>query len=134
MLHTEQSTHAMVAAALCGEDFASLDVLDAQARIAEFGGDVEGYDEVAEMVLLEGDAMLRSLREAPRAGRAALAAVLHEVANNCAMVGADRCARLTRAVEVKLVKQLPLDMVPAMRAIDTELKQMLSQLARRMAS
>lgn len=133
MLRAHQSSHDLVTAALCGEAFHAWPVLDAQARIAEFGGDIEGYDEVAEMVLFEGDAMRRSLREAPSVGRAALAALLHEVANNCAMVGADRCARLTRAVELRLLKGLPIDVVDAIRAIDCELNQMLLVLSRRTA-
>lgn len=131
MLQSAQSTHVMVAADLCGDVFDSLPVLDAQTRIAEFGGDVEGYDEVAEMVLLEGDAMLRSLRDAPIAGRFSLAEVLHEVANNCAMVGAARCALLTRAVEIRLRQSLPIDVVPAVQAIETELSRMLEQLSLR---
>jgi hypothetical protein len=134
MLQSAQSTHAMVVAALCGDAFASLPVLDAQTRIAEFGGDVEGYDEVAEMVLFEGDAMRRSLREAPIADRFSLAEVLHEVANNCAMVGAQRCALLTRAVEVKLRQSLPVDVVPAIQVIETELSLMLQELSRRQAA
>ena len=126
-----QSTHFLVTAALCGDDFDSLPVLDADTRIAEFGGDTQGYDEVAEMVLFEGDAMLRSLRKASAAGSAALAAALHEVANNCAMVGGQRCALLTRAVEVKLRKHLRIDVVPAVRAIEFELTLMLQKLSRR---
>ena len=104
-------------------------MLDAQTRIAEFGGDTGGYEEVAEMVLFEGDAMRRSLREAPVAGRFALAEALHEVANNCAMVGAQRCALLARAVEIKLRKSLRVDIVPAIQAIETELNLMLQALA-----
>ena len=134
MSQIAQPTHAMVVAALCGDLVDSSPVLDAQARIAEFGGDVEGYDEVAEMVLFEGDAMRRSLREAPITGRFALAEVLHEVANNCAMVGAERCALLTRAVEVKLRKSLRVDIVPAIQAIDTELSLMLQELSLRKAT
>ncbi len=124
-----QSTHFLVTSALCGEAFDSLPVLDADTRIAEFGGDTQGYDEVAEMVLFEGDAMLRSLRNAPAAGSAALAAALHEVANNCAMVGGQRCALLTRAVEIKLRKYLRIDVVPAVRAIEFELTLMLQELS-----
>lgn len=136
MLQSAQSTHALVAADLCGDVFDSLPVpvLDAQARIAEFGGDTEGYDEVAEMVLFEGDAMLRSLRDGPAAGHVALAAVLHEVANNCAMVGAARCALLTRAVELKLRKSMPIDVLSAVQAIETELTLMLQALSCRRAT
>lgn len=134
MLQSAQSTHIMVATALCGEDFHTLPVLDVQARIAEFGGDLKGYDEVAEMVLLEADAMRRWLREAPVAGRLVLVEALHEVANNCAMVGAQRCALLTRAVEIKLRKSLRLDVLSAIRAIETELTLMLQELSRRQAA
>ena len=129
MLQTTQSTHATVTLALCGDAYAAWPVLDAHTRIAEFGGDAEGYDEVAEMVLFEGDAMRRSLRAAPGADHAAVAAVLHEVANNCAMVGAQRCALLTRAVEVKLRQSLSVDVVPAIQAVETELNLMLRELA-----
>ena len=133
MLHSTQSTHAMVTVALCGEDFASWPVLDAQTRIAEFGGDTGGYEEVAEMVLFEGDAMRRSLREAPVAGRFALAEALHEVANNCAMVGAQRCALLARAVEIQLRQPTRLDVLSAIQAIETELTLMLQELSCRQA-
>ena len=114
---------------LCGDAYAAWPVLDAHTRIAEFGGDAEGYDEVAEMVLFEGDAMRRSLRAAPGADHAAVVAVLHEVANNCAMVGAQRCALLARAVEVKLRQSLSIDVTPAIQAIETELNLMLRELA-----
>ena len=133
MLQSAQSTHTMVAAAICGEVFHTLPVLDVQTRIAEFGGDLKGYDEVAEMVLLEADAMRRWLCEAPVAGRLVLVEALHEVANNCAMVGAQRCALLTRAVEIKLRKALRLDVLSAIRAIETELTLMLQELSRRQA-
>ncbi len=134
MLQSAQSTHSMVATDLCGEIFAALPVLDAQARIAEFGGDVEGYDEVAEMVLFEGDFMRRWLREGPVMGRSGLADALHEVANNCAMVGAQRCALLSRAVEVRLRQSLPIEVLPAIQAIETELNLMLQELSRRQAT
>jgi len=134
MLQTTQSTHTTVTLALCGDGFDSLPVLDAQARIAEFGGDIEGYDEVAEMVLFEGDAMRRLLREAPIAGRFVLAEALHEVANNCAMVGAQRCALLTRAVEIILRQSQRVDILPAIQAIETELNMMLQELACRQAT
>jgi HPt (histidine-containing phosphotransfer) domain-containing protein len=124
----------MVATALCGDVFPALPVLDAHTRIAEFGGDAEGYDEVAEMVLLEADAMRRWLREAPVAGRQVLLEALHEVANNCAMVGAQRCALLTRAVEIQLRNSLRLDVLPAIRAIETELSLMLQELSCRQAT
>ena len=134
MLQSAQSTHTMVATALCGEVFHTLPVLDVQTRIAEFGGDIKGYDEVAEMVLLEADAMRRWLREAPVAGRLVLLEALHEVANNCAMVGAQRCALLTRAVEIKLRNSLRLDVLSAIRAIETELSLMLQALSCRQAT
>jgi len=134
MLQSAQSTHIMVATALCGEVFHTLPVLDVQARIAEFGGDLKGYDEVAEMVLLEADVMRRWLSEAPAVGQVVLAEALHEVANNCAMVGAQRCALLTRAVEIKLRKSLRLDVLSAIRAIETELTLMLQELSRRQAA
>jgi HPt (histidine-containing phosphotransfer) domain-containing protein len=134
MLQSAQSTHAMVATTLCGEVFHTLPVLDAQTRIAEFDGDIEGYDEVASMVLLEGDAMRRWLREAPVAGRQVLAEALHEVANNCAMVGAQRCALLTRAVEVQLRQSTRLDVLSAIQAIETELSLMLRELSCRHAT
>jgi hypothetical protein len=133
MLQSAQSTHVMVATALCGEVFHALPVLDAQTRIAEFGGDIEGYDEVAEMVLLEGNAMRRWLREAPVAGRLVLAEALHEVANNCAIVGAQRCALLTRAVEIQLRQSLRFDVLSAIQAIETELTLMLQELSCRQA-
>ena len=129
MLQSTPSNHAMQGTALCGDAFAAWPVLDTHTRIAEFGGDAEGYDEVAEMVLFEGDAMRRSLRAAPGADHAAVAAVLHEVANNCAMVGAQRCALLARAVEVKLRQSLSIDVTPAIQAIETELNLMLRELA-----
>ena len=129
MLQSTPSNHAMQGTDLCGDAYAAWPVLDAHTRIAEFGGDAEGYDEVAEMVLFEGDAMRRSLRAAPGADHAAVAAVLHEVANNCAMVGAQRCALLTRAVEIKLRQALPIDVAPAIQAIETELNLMLRELA-----
>ena len=129
MMQSTQSTHATRDTALCGAAFAAWPVLDAQVRIAEFGGDTEGYDEVAQMVLFEGDAMRRSLRDAPGGDHAAVAAVLHEVANNCAMVGAQRCALLTRAVEIKLRQALPIDVASAIQAIETELNRMLQALA-----
>ena len=134
MLPSAQSTHAMVATALCGEVFPTLPVLDAQTRIEEFGGDVEGYDEVAAMVLHEGDAMRRWLREAPVAGRLVLAEALHEVANNCAIVGAQRCALLTRAVEIQLRQSTRLDVLSAIQAIENELTLMLQELSRRKAT
>lgn len=134
MLQSAQSTHTMVATALCGEVFHTLPVLDVQTRIAEFGGDIKGYDEVAEMALLEADAMRRWLREAPVAGRLVLLEALHEVANNCAMVGAQRCALLTRAVEIKLRNSLRLDVLSAIRAIETELTLMLQELSCRQAT
>ncbi len=133
MLQSAQTTHVMVATALCGEVFHALPVLDAQTRIAEFGGDTEGYDEVAEMVLLEADAMRRWLREAPVAGRVVLAEALHEVANNCAIVGAQRCALLTRAVEIQLRQSLRFDVLSAIQAIETELTLMLQELSCRQA-
>jgi hypothetical protein len=133
MLQSAQSTHVMVATALCGEVFHALPVLAAQTRIAEFGGDIEGYDEVAEMVLLEGNAMRRWLREAPVAGRLVLAEALHEVANNCAIVGAQRCALLTRAVEIQLRQSLRFDVLSAIQAIETELTLMLQELSCRQA-
>jgi HPt (histidine-containing phosphotransfer) domain-containing protein len=123
----------MVATTLCGETFHTLPVLDAQTRIAEFDGDIEGYDEVVDWVLLESDAMRRWLREAPIAGRLVLAEALHEVANNCAMVGAQRCEMLARSVEIKLRQSMRFDLVPAMRAIETELDLMLGQLSHRKA-
>ena len=134
MLPTAPSTHVMVATDLCGEVFLASPVLDAHTRIAEFGGDIKGYDEVAEMVLLEADAMRRWLREAPVAGRLVLLEALHEVANNCAMVGAQRCALLTRAVEIKLRNSMRLDVLPAIRAIETELSLMLQALSCRQAT
>ena len=133
MSNIANSTHAMVATELCGEAFQTLAVLDAQTRIAEFGGDVEGYDEVAEWVLLEGESMRRWLREAPSEGRMVLAEALHEVANNCAMVGARRCERLARDVEIKLRQSFRVDIPPAMRAIEIELDLMLRQLSCRKA-
>jgi hypothetical protein len=134
MLQTAPSNHVMAATALCGDAFLASPVLDANARITEFGGDIEGYDEVAEMVLLEGDAMRRWLREAPVAGRVVLVEALHEVANNCAIVGGQRCALLTRAVEIRLRKSLRLDVLPAILAIETELTLMLQELSRRKAT
>lgn len=133
MLQSAQSTHAMVATALCGDVFLTSPVLDAQTRIAEFGGDIQGYDEVARMVLLEGDTMRRWLREAPVAGRLVLAEALHEVANNCAMVGAQRCALLARAVEIQLRQPTRLDVLSAIQAIETELTLMLQELSCRQA-
>jgi hypothetical protein len=40
----------MVATDLCGEVFLASPVLDARTRIAEFGGDIKGYDEVAQKI------------------------------------------------------------------------------------
>jgi hypothetical protein len=98
----------MVATDLCGEVFLASPVLDAHTRIAEFGGDIKGYDEVAEMVLLEADAMRRWLSEAPAVGQVVLAEALHEVANNCAIVGGQRCDETGRgrASERGLVEEL----------------------------
>ena len=134
MMQSTQSTHATRDTALCGAAFAAWPVLDAHTRIAEFGGDAEGYDEVAEMVLFEGDAMRRSLRAAPGADHAAVVAVLHEVANNCAMVGAQRCALLARAVEIQLRQPTRLDVLSAIQAIETELTLMLQELSCRQAT
>ena len=134
MLQTAPSTHLMVATALCGDVFPALPVLDAHTRIAEFGGDSKGYDEVAEMVLLEADAMRRWLSEAPAVGQVVLAEALHEVANNCAIVGGQRCAVLARAVEIRLRKPLRFDVASAIQAVETELSLMLQELSCRQAT
>ena len=134
MLQTAPSTHVVVATDLCGEVFLASPVLDARTRIAEFGGDSKGYDEVAEMVLLEGDAMHRWLSEAPAVGQVVLAEALHEVANNCAIVGGQRCAVLARAVEIRLRKPLRFDVASAIQAIETELSLMLQELSCRQAT
>jgi hypothetical protein len=134
MLQTAPSTHVMVATDLCGDVFLASPVLDAQMRIAEFGGDIKGYDEVAEMVLLEADAMRRWLSEAPAVGQVVLAEALHEVANNCAIVGGQRCAVLARAVEIRLRKPLRFDVASAIQAIETELSLMLQELSCRQAA
>lgn len=129
MVQTAPYSHSFVTAALCGEGFDSLPVLDMDMRIAEFGGDTEGYDEVAEMILLEGHDMLRSLSKLPAMDCVALAAVIHEATNNCALVGGQRCALLTRAVEMKLRRQLPIDVMAAVKAIKYELTLMLQELS-----
>lgn len=134
MLQTAPSTHVMVATDLCGEVFLASPVLDAHTRVAEFGGDSKGYDEVAEMVLLEADAMRRWLSEAPTVGQVVLAEALHEVANNCAIVGGQRCAVLARAVEIRLRKPLRFDVASAIQAVETELSLMLQELSCRQAT
>ncbi len=131
MVQTAPNTHLLVCVALCGDEFGSLPVLDAGARITDFGGDVEGYDEVAEMVLFEGDDMLHSLSYVPARDCLALAAVIHEVANHCAMVGAQRCELLARVVETKVRKSLRIDLVPAVEAIQHEFDLMLQRLSSR---
>ena len=129
MVQTASNSHLLVCVALCGDEFDSLPVLDAGARIIDFGGDIEGYDEVAEMVLIEGDDMLHSLSNVPARDCLALAAAIHEVANHCAMVGGQRCALLARAVEIKLRKPLPIDVACAVNAIKHELILMLQELS-----
>lgn len=133
MVQTAPYMYSFVTAALCGEGFDSLPVLNEGMRIAEFSGDTEGYDEVAEMILFEGDHMLSALSNVPATDSRALAAVLHEVANNCAMVGGQRCALLARAVEMKLRSQLPVEVMAAVIAIKYELTLMLQKLSCRKA-
>lgn len=131
MVQTAPNSHLLVSVALCGEGFDALPILNVDKRLAEFGGDTEGYDEVAEMVLFEGDDMLHSLSNVSARDHVALAAVIHEVANHCAMVGAQRCEFLARAVETKVRKSLRIDLVSAVKAIQHEFDLMLQRLSSR---
>lgn len=131
MVQANTSSHTFLTVVLCGEGFDDLPILDAERRIAEFGGDAQGYDEVAEMVLFEGDDMLRSLSIACASDHVALVKLIHEVANHCAMVGGQRCELLARAVETKVRKSLRIDVVPAVKAIKHELDLMLQRLSTR---
>ncbi len=131
MVQANSCSHTFLTAVLYGEGFDELPILDADRRIAEFGGDTEGYNEVAEMVLFEGDDMLHSLSNVSARDHLALAKVIHEVANQCAMVGGQRCELLARAVETKVRKSLRLDVVPAVKAITQEFDLMLQRLSSR---
>lgn len=131
MVQVTPCSHTFLTVALCGEGFDALPILDVDKRLAEFGGDTEGYEEVAEMVLFEGDDMLHSLSNVSALDHVALAAVIHEVANHCAMVGAQRCELLARAVETKVRKSLRFDVVPAVKAIRHEFDLMLQRLSSR---